>query len=140
MLVRIPTWPTRYSNPQPIVLILALSTLGVCIISALFPLVNAEAYIGAIAVAHPDQQTWWLALVAALGQTVGKTLFYFLGTNSLRWNWVRRKVESPRGRARLERWQRRTSANTWAGYRPDWYVSTHWPSASGDHQRACRLA
>jgi len=92
---------------------LLLATFGVCLVSALFPLVNAEAYVGAVAVAYPGAFLWSLAAVAALGQTCGKLVFYLLGQNSLNWRWVRRKIESPKAQARLAAWQRRTQDNPW---------------------------
>lgn len=92
---------------------LILVTFGACLVSAVFPLVNAEAYVGAVAVAYPGSSVWTLAAVAALGQTCGKVIFYLLGRNSLSWNWVRRKIESPKAQARLALWQRRAHDNPW---------------------------
>jgi len=92
---------------------LLLATFGICLVSALFPLVNAEAYVGAVAVAYPGAYIWSLAAVAALGQTCGKVVFYFLGRSSLNWRWVRRRIDSPRAQARLAVWQRRTHDNPW---------------------------
>jgi membrane protein YqaA with SNARE-associated domain len=93
---------------------LLIATLAVCAVSALVPLVNAEAYVGAIAVANPHVSTWWLAAIAAAGQACGKVVFYFIGAQSLNWAWVRRKTASPKAQARLELWQRRTNDNPWA--------------------------
>lgn len=92
---------------------LLLGTFGICLVSALFPLVNAEAYVGAVAVAYPGAFLWSFAVVAALGQTCGKLLFYLLGQSSLNWRWVRRRIESPKAQARLALWQRRTHDNPW---------------------------
>ncbi|NUR08886.1 MAG: hypothetical protein HOQ45_18015 [Nocardioidaceae bacterium] len=51
---------------------------------------------------------WLLGFVAALGQMIGKVVWYYLGATSLNWAWVRKKVETPKAQARLETWRRRT--------------------------------
>ena len=92
---------------------LLASTFGICFVSALIPLVNAEAYLGGVGALSEDPRVWALALVAGLGQMAGKLLWYLLGRNSLSWGWVRRKTESPKWQARLETWQRRTRGSPW---------------------------
>jgi membrane protein YqaA with SNARE-associated domain len=85
-----------------------LGLFGVSVLSALVPLVNLEVYlVGLGAVASPGH-VWLLALTAGVGQMVGKTAWYFLGANALRWGWVRRKVEKPKAQAKLELWRART--------------------------------
>ena len=93
---------------------LLLGTFGVCLVSALFPLVNAEAYLGALAAVGDGSRVWAVAAVAALGQTCGKLVFFGLGRSSLSWAWVRRKTESPKWQARTATWQRRTRDNPWS--------------------------
>ncbi|MGH3315719.1 MAG: VTT domain-containing protein [Nocardioidaceae bacterium] len=91
---------------------LLLSTFGVCLLSALFPVVNAETYVGALAAVGSDaSQLWPIALIGAVGQTIGKVAFFYLGRSSLNWRWVRRKTETPKWQARMERWQARTHRN-----------------------------
>jgi membrane protein YqaA with SNARE-associated domain len=86
----------------------ALGLFGVAVLSALVPLVNLEVYlVGLGAVASPGH-VWALALTAGVGQMVGKTAWYFLGANALRWGWIRRKVEKPKAQAKLELWRTRT--------------------------------
>jgi membrane protein YqaA with SNARE-associated domain len=86
----------------------ALSLFGVSVLSALVPLVNLEVYlVGLGAIASPGH-VWLLALIAGVGQMVGKTAWYFLGANALRWGWIRRKVEKPKAQAKLELWRTRT--------------------------------
>ena len=92
-------------------MMLLLGTFGVCLVSALFPLVNAEAYLGALAAVGDGSRVWAVAAVGALGQTCGKMVFFGLGHSSLDWGWVRRTTESPRWQARLATWQRRTQNN-----------------------------
>lgn len=85
-----------------------LGVLGVGIASALLPFVNIEAYLGVRGSLPGLDGIWVLGLVAAAGQMVGKTVWYYLGANALSWGWVRRKVETPKAQARLALWQSRT--------------------------------
>lgn len=82
------------------------STFGVAFASALLPLINIEVYLGALA-AENIGSVWSLAAVAAAGQMVGKIIYYYLGRNSLSWSWVRRKTDSPKFQASLEKWRHR---------------------------------
>lgn len=86
----------------------ALGLFGVSIASALLPLINLEVYLVGLAAVRDSTGVWFLATVAGVGQMVGKVVWYYLGANSLRWRWVARRVDTPKGRATLERWQRRT--------------------------------
>ena len=72
-----------------------LSLLAIGFTSALFPLVNIEAYISVRAALSGVGPVWLLSLAAALGQMGGKYLWYRLGASSLSWGWVRRKIDKP---------------------------------------------
>jgi membrane protein YqaA with SNARE-associated domain len=85
-----------------------LGVLGVGVLSALVPLVNIEVYLGARGAVASVHAIWVLALLAALGQMVGKVVWYYLGASSLSWAWVRRRMETPKAVERLERWRERT--------------------------------
>lgn len=76
--------------------------------SALVPILNIEAYLAALA-AKGVAPLWMLAIAAALGQMVGKVVYYYVGRSSLRWSWVHRKTETPRFQVTLERWRARVS-------------------------------
>ena len=76
--------------------------------SALVPVINIEAYLALLAAVSDVGSVWVLALTAAVGQMFGKLLWYRIGASSLGWGWVRRKVEKPKARARLELWRART--------------------------------
>lgn len=82
------------------------STFGVAVASALLPLINIEVYLGAVAAGRVGA-IWPLAAVAAAGQMLGKIAYYYVGRSALEWSWVRRKTESPRFQAQLQRWQHR---------------------------------
>ena len=85
-----------------------LGLLGVSIASALIPLINIEVYLVGMAAVSAREGVWLLAAVGGLGQMLGKLVWYYLGANALRWGWVRKKVEKPKAKAKLELWQRRT--------------------------------
>jgi membrane protein YqaA with SNARE-associated domain len=85
-----------------------LGVLAVGVSSALVPLINIEAYLGVRGAVASVQGVWLLGLVAAVGQMIGKVVWYYLGANALDWGWVRRRVERPRTQARLLRWRDRT--------------------------------
>lgn len=60
----------------------ALTLLAVAFVSALVPVVNLEIYLGGMALLGHSLGAWelaGLAGIAAVGQIVGKTLFYFGG-------------------------------------------------------------
>lgn len=86
--------------------LLTLFVLGFA--SALVPLINIEAYLAVYAAVAGTAGLWGLAAVAAVGQMLGKLVWYRVGASSLGWGWVRRRVEKPRARARLELWRART--------------------------------
>ena len=85
-----------------------LGVLALGFASALFPLVNIEAILGVRAAVAELVGIWLLARVAAVGQMVGKIIWYYLGASALNWGWIRRKVEQPKNAARLETWRART--------------------------------
>jgi membrane protein YqaA with SNARE-associated domain len=92
-----------------------LGLLGVSIASALVPLINIEVYLIGMAAVSTTDGVWFLAAVGGLGQMLGKLVWYYLGANALRWGWVRRKVEKPKAKAKLELWQRRTQDRPFIG-------------------------
>lgn len=86
----------------------ALAVLAIGFASALVPLINIETYLGVRASVATVDAVWLLAFVAAVGQMIGKLIWYQLGASALSWGWVRRTVERPKNAARLELWRRRT--------------------------------
>jgi membrane protein YqaA with SNARE-associated domain len=82
--------------------------LSVAFASALVPVVNIEAYLGVRGSVGGLGNVWLLGFAAALGQMVGKVVWYYLGASSLSWGWVRRRIETPKAMERLERWRSRT--------------------------------
>lgn len=88
-------------------MVLLLGTFAFSIGSALLPVLNLEAYL---VVASTDGR--WPALVlsgiAALGQMVGKTAWFYAGTHSTRLPRIRRKLEQPKWQASYAKWHART--------------------------------
>ena len=85
-----------------------LGLFGVSFTSALLPLVNLEVYLVGLSAFSLPERVWLLAAVAGAGQMAGKLVWYYLGAHSLRWRWVRRKIDTPKAQAKLELWRHRT--------------------------------
>lgn len=103
-------------------------TIGVCLLSSLVPVVNAELYLVALVTAQPQLPWWLVGLAAAAGQMIGKLLFFFAGRGVL-WlpSRMRRLAEwEGRGRwaARLQRFQETCES------RPVWAAGVLFVSAS----------
>lgn len=84
-----------------------LTTFGVCLVSAFIPVVNAEAYLVAVTATGDQLPTMLVALAGAGGQMLGKYFWYLGGRYSLRWKWLRKRVESPQRKAQYETWKSR---------------------------------
>ncbi len=54
-------------------------TIGYCVVSALVPVFSTEVYLVGLAIAQPQLHWGWLALTAAIGQLIGKIVFYYAG-------------------------------------------------------------
>jgi membrane protein YqaA with SNARE-associated domain len=89
-----------------------LPTFGFCIVSALIPVLNAEVYLAALA-ASQSPPLWPMAAVGAGGQMIGKIIYYYLGRSSLDWRWVKRRTDTPRFQAGLEKWRTRLEDRPW---------------------------
>lgn len=92
-----------------------VATFAVCLLSALVPVVNAEAYLVATAVVGNGEpgRLAVLALAAAAGQMLGKMAFFCLGAGLVDLPRLRRKARA-RGR-----WSERMEhVRAWAERRP----------------------
>lgn len=87
-------------------------TFAFAVGSALFPLLNMEAYLG-VAAASPTASTFLLAVAAAVGQMVGKVVWYYAGNQSTRLPWIARKLADPKAQTTIARWEQRTSGRPW---------------------------
>lgn len=90
-----------------------LGLFGVSVVSALLPVVNVEAYLVGLTAINGSDAVWTLSVVGGVGQMIGKVVWYYLGSNALRWGWVRRKMEKPKAQAKLDLWRARTHDRPW---------------------------
>lgn len=95
-------------------MVLLATTFAYCVLSGLIPVVNAEAYVGGVALVVDDAGVWAVGAAAAAGQMLAKVAYYYLGKSSLNWKWVRRHTEKPKWKERFDRWQQRVDGNRWA--------------------------
>jgi membrane protein YqaA with SNARE-associated domain len=86
---------------------LILTTLVVAFGSAIIPFINIEAYLAAVGAAIQDVGVWWVALAAAVGQTIGKVALYHASGWVMRLPWIRKKMATPKWTASYERWSQR---------------------------------
>ncbi len=94
---------------------LLLATFAMGVLSALFPLINMEAYIAGVAAIIGDINIWLLAFVAGVGQAVGKIPWYEVSRSSMEWPYIRRKLENPDWRRRYDRVKNLTDERQWVG-------------------------
>ena len=94
---------------------LLLATFGVAVASALFPLINIEAYIAGVAALVDRFGIWPVSVVAGLGQAVGKVLWYEVGRSSMNWSYIQKKMESPRWQQQYAKVKARTDDRPWFG-------------------------
>ncbi len=74
-------------------LTLLLVTLGVAIGSALFPPLSVELFAVGLALRHPDLPWLLIGLVIAIGQFLGKLVYFYAGRGSIRLpNFLHRKA------------------------------------------------
>jgi membrane protein YqaA with SNARE-associated domain len=82
-----------------------LATFVTCFVSGIFPLVNAEVFLLAVALVAPGPPAWLVVLVAATGQLVAKSLLYLGGAGVIRVPGGKRRRDIEALRARVERWR-----------------------------------
>ncbi|MFE9242841.1 hypothetical protein [Nocardiopsis sp. NPDC006938] len=83
--------------------------------AGLVPLINIELYLlGAVALLD-DGALVAMAFAAAVGQTLGKVPYYYVGRGTLSTPWLRRRAATPgKWAERMERWRARAET------RPAW--------------------
>jgi membrane protein YqaA with SNARE-associated domain len=93
-----------------------VGTFLFAVASALFPLLNVEAFIAGLSAIDQASGLWLLSFVAGLGQAVGKVFWYQVGSASLSWRYVRRKMATPSWHSRYEAVKTRTDERPWTGF------------------------
>ena len=76
-------------------------------------MLNVEVYLGAVGTQTKVAAAVGLSLVAALGQTAGKVVWYVAAKRSMDSDWVQRKLDKPKIREAYERWEERTRGRPW---------------------------
>lgn len=94
---------------------LLLATFGVAVASALFPLINIEAYIAGVGALVSSFGIWPVSLVAAAGQALGKVVWYEVGRSSMHWPYIQKKMASPGWQRQYEKVKARTDKRPWTG-------------------------
>jgi membrane protein YqaA with SNARE-associated domain len=92
---------------------LLLSTFGFSFASALIPVLNAEVYLGAVGTQTTIAAAVGLSFAAALGQTLGKIVWYVAARRSIDSDWVQKKLDQPKVRPVYDRWHERTEGRPW---------------------------
>jgi membrane protein YqaA with SNARE-associated domain len=87
-------------------------TFGFSVASALIPVLNVEAYL-AVAASDSTAPTLLLVGAAAVGQMVGKVVWYYAGDRLDRVPWLRKKMAKDSWQASVERWRTRTEGRPW---------------------------
>ena len=93
-----------------------LGTFIFAIASALCPLMNMEMYLAIVSATVLGWGMWTVAAAAAAGQTVGKLVWYSMGTSSMRLGFVQKKMQTPRWQLQYRRIKVHHDNNRWSGF------------------------
>jgi membrane protein YqaA with SNARE-associated domain len=83
------------------------ATLGYAILSSVVPVFNIEIYLAAIATQVSPAEALPLALMAGLGQAIGKLVWYWSVVKSMQIPWMQRRLANEKRQAQLATWERR---------------------------------
>lgn len=95
-------------------MVLLLSTLGVGVASAILPFVNIEVYLAGVGVSHPGAYLA-IAMMAALGHTAGKLVWYYAAYKGVETAWVQKKLNGPKVKPRFDKWVGLMAGRPWYG-------------------------
>jgi membrane protein YqaA with SNARE-associated domain len=90
---------------------LLVTTFFVAFVSALVPLVNIEAYLATVGALVDQYGLWPVSFVAALGQSIGKMIWYEIGRQSLKWPYIQRKIAQPKWQQHYQRTRDRAESH-----------------------------
>ncbi len=103
-------------------------TFGYSVASALVPVVNAGLYLVGLMTQRPELAWWLVGLAAAVGQMVGKLVYYYAGRGTLHLpRRLRRKADKGTG-GRWSHWLARFRAT--CRQRPVWAAGVLFVSAA----------
>jgi membrane protein YqaA with SNARE-associated domain len=92
-----------------------LGTLGYSILGSVIPLFNVEVYLVGITTLIPKSAIIPVALAAGAGQAAGKVVWYHASLRSMSMPWMQRRLETPKFKARYERWEKVVNGHPLAG-------------------------
>lgn len=92
---------------------LLVGTLLFAIASSVFPLLNAEIFLAAVATRIQHSEALPLAVAAGAGQTLGKVVWYYAAQRSLSVPWLRKRTEQGRFKDALALWSGRINGRPW---------------------------
>lgn len=103
-------------------------TFGVAFGSALVPLISIEVFVIGLVTQQPGISWWWIGIAVAVGQVLGKMLYFLAARGSLRLPAFLKREEKPAEQLspRRLKWKARLE---WVRLRchrhPHWMVGTH---------------
>lgn len=87
---------------------LLAASFGISVASALFPLINIEAYVIGISASGVGGATAVsLAIACGAGQSAGKVVWYAVTRRGIETGWAQKKLGNPKIRTSYERWVER---------------------------------
>ena len=94
---------------------LAIGSLLYSILSSVVPIFNIEVYLAALATQIEREDALLLAVVAGLGQALGKLVWYWSVARSMDMHWLKKRLETPKREAQLKKWEDRIAGRPWFG-------------------------
>jgi len=91
----------------------ALATVIFTFLAGVFPLLNAEIYLAAVATQLRAAEVFPIALAAGFGQMLGKLPWYYASARSTEIPWMRKRLESGKYQASFETWRERIHGRPW---------------------------
>ena len=86
---------------------LVWATLGYSILSSVVPIFNIELYLAALATQVTPEQALPLAVMAGVGQALGKYVWYYATVHSMRMPMMQRWLGTEKRQAQLLLWEKR---------------------------------
>ena len=83
------------------------ATLGYAILSSVVPIFNIEVYLAALATQVSPEQALPLALMAGIGQALGKLVWYYSVLKSMQVPMMQRWLATEKRQAQLQLWEKR---------------------------------
>ena len=91
----------------------ALATVFFTFAAGVFPLLNAEIYLAAVATQIEHHDAYLLAVAAGFGQMLGKLPWYYASARSTEIPWMRKRLETGKFQASFETWRERIHGRPW---------------------------